>query len=97
MKYSALPWLRAALLIVATVTAIDISRARRAPPGVFFSTAPVTEDRVRQKMTADGWTSPQITRVADRNIGRSEGSSSIRKPVSGGRGTTHLMIEMQLT
>ena len=61
MSYTALMWTLAAVLLVGAVTAADVIRERRDP--VFISSnGPVTEEQVRQKMTADGWNNVQITR-----------------------------------
>jgi hypothetical protein len=56
-------WTLAALLSVAGVTAFDLFRERRDEGPVFVaSNGPVSEDQVRQKMTAEGWSNVLITR-----------------------------------
>jgi hypothetical protein len=63
MSYRMLMWTLAALLLVAGITAFDLFRERRDAGPVFIaSNGPVSEDQVRQKMTADGWTNVLITR-----------------------------------
>ena len=63
MSYRVLMWALAAGLLVAAVTAFDIYRERRDGGAVFIaSNGPVTEEQVRQKMVADGWSNVLITR-----------------------------------
>jgi len=63
MSYRVLMWTLAALLLVAVITAFDLYRERRDGGPVFIaSNGPLSEDQVRQKMTADGWTNVLITR-----------------------------------
>jgi len=63
MSYRVVMWPLAAVALVAVVTAFDIYRERRDGGPVFIaSNGPVSEDQVRQKMTADGWTNVLITR-----------------------------------
>jgi hypothetical protein len=63
MTYRVLMWTLAALLLVAGVTAFDLYRERRDEGPIFVANnGPVSEDQVRQKMTADGWTNVLITR-----------------------------------
>jgi len=62
MSYRVLMWTLAALVLVAGITAIDLYRERREGGPVFIaSNGPVSEDQVRQKMTADGWSNVLIT------------------------------------
>jgi hypothetical protein len=63
MWYRALMWTLAAVLLVGVVTAIDIYRERRDEGPVFIAgNGPVSEEQVRQKMTADGWSNLLIAR-----------------------------------
>ena|SRR5215475_12557692 len=66
MSYRVLMWALAAVLLVAAVTALDIYgeryRERRLGPAFIASNGPVTEEQVRQKMAADGWSNVLITR-----------------------------------
>ena len=63
MSYRVLMWSLAAVLIVAGITAVDIFRERSVGGPVFIaSNGPVTEEQIRQKMTADGWSNVQIAR-----------------------------------
>jgi hypothetical protein len=63
MSYRVLMWTLAAVALVAGITAFDIYRERRDGGSVFIaSNGPVSEDQVRQKMTADGWNNVLITR-----------------------------------
>ena len=62
MSYRVLMWTLAALVLVAGVTAFDLYRERRDGGAAFIaSNGPVSEDQVRQKMTADGWSNVVIT------------------------------------
>jgi hypothetical protein len=54
MTYSALMWTLAAMFLVGAITAVDIVRERRDGPVFISGTGPVTEEQVRQKLTADG-------------------------------------------
>jgi len=63
MSYRVVTWTLAALLLVAVITAFDLYRERRDAGPVFIaSNGPVSEDQVRQKMTADGWSNVLIAR-----------------------------------
>jgi hypothetical protein len=63
MFYRVLMWSLAAVVVVAGITAVDIYWERREAGPVFIaSSGPVTEEQVRQKMTADGWNNVLITR-----------------------------------
>lgn len=63
MSYRVVTWTLAALLLVAVITAFDLYRERRDPGPVFIANnGPVSEDQVRQKMTADGWSNVLIAR-----------------------------------
>jgi hypothetical protein len=56
-------WSLAAVLIVVGVTALDIYRERSEGGPIFIaSNGSVTEEQIRQKMTADGWSNVQIAR-----------------------------------
>lgn len=63
MSYSVLMWTLVALVLVTGVTAFDLYRERRDGGPIFIaSNGPVSEDQVRQKMTADGWSNVLISR-----------------------------------
>jgi hypothetical protein len=63
MSYRVLIWVLAAVLLTGVVIAVDIYRERRDEGAVFIaSNGPVTEDQVRQKMTAEGWSNVLIMR-----------------------------------
>jgi hypothetical protein len=63
MSYRVLMWTLAVVALVAVITAFDLYRERGEDGPVFIaSTAPITEEQVRQKMTADGWTNLLVTR-----------------------------------
>jgi len=63
MSYKVLMWALAGGVLVAAVTAFDIYRERRDGGPVFIaSKGLVTEEQVRQKMAADGWSNVLITR-----------------------------------
>jgi hypothetical protein len=61
MSYRVLIWSLAAVLIVAGVTAVDIYRERSGEgPVIIASNGPVTEEKIRQAMTADGWSTCRL-------------------------------------
>jgi hypothetical protein len=63
MSYRVLMWTLAAVALVAVITAFDLYRERWDDGPVFIvSTAPITEEQVRHKMTTDGWTKLLVTR-----------------------------------
>ena len=63
MSYRILMWSLAVVLLVAGITAVDIYRERSRGGAIFIaSNGPVTEEQIRQKMTADGWSNVQIAR-----------------------------------
>jgi hypothetical protein len=63
MSYSVLMWTLIALVLVTGVTAFDLYRERRDGGPIFIaSNGPVSEDQVRQQMTADGWSNVLISR-----------------------------------
>jgi hypothetical protein len=62
MSYRVFMWTVAAVLLVSVITAVDLTRERRAGPVFVASNGPISEEQVRQKMTADGWTNVQIKR-----------------------------------
>ena len=57
-----LMWVIAAGVLVAIVTVIDLAKERSDGAVFIAGNGPITEDLVRQKMTADGWTNVQISR-----------------------------------
>ena len=62
MTYSALMWTLAAVFLVGAITAVDIVRGRRQAPVFVSSTGPDSEEQVRQKMAANGWSNVEIGR-----------------------------------
>ena len=62
MSYRVLMWVIAAAVLVAIVTVIDLAKEREDAPVFIASNGPITEDQVRQKMMADGWTNVLINR-----------------------------------
>ena len=62
MSYRVLMWTIAAVLLIGVVTAVDLIGERREGPVFIASNGPVSEEQVRQKMVADGWTNVLITR-----------------------------------
>ena len=62
MTYSALMWTLAAVFLVGAITAVDIVRERREGPVFVSSTGPDSEEQVRQKMAANGWSNVEIGR-----------------------------------
>ena len=63
MSYKVLLWTLAAVLLVAVVAAVDLYGERREDGPVFIaSNGPVTEEQVRLKMAADGWSNVLIAR-----------------------------------
>jgi len=62
MSYRMLMWVIAAGVLVAIVTVIDLAKERSDGAVFIAGNGPITEDLVRQKMTADGWTNVQISR-----------------------------------
>jgi hypothetical protein len=62
MSYRALMWVIAAGVLVAVVTVIDLAKERSDGPIFIAGNGPISEDQVRQKMTADGWTNVQVSR-----------------------------------
>ena len=52
----------AAAVLVAIVTVIDFAKERKDGPVFIAGNGPITEDQVRQKMIADGWTNVLINR-----------------------------------
>ena len=66
MSYRLLMWVGTAVLLVATVAVVAnfvLMRARREGPTFIASNGPVSEERIRQKMTADGWTNVLVKRA----------------------------------
>lgn len=61
MSYRALMWVIAAGVLVAVVTVIDLAKERSDGPIFIAGNGPISEDQVRQKMTADGWTNVQVS------------------------------------
>jgi hypothetical protein len=63
MSYKVLLWTVAGVLLVAVIMAVDLYGERREAGPVFVaSNGPVTEEQVRQKMAADGWSNVLIAR-----------------------------------
>jgi len=62
MSYRVFVWLIAAGVVVSIVTVIDLARERSEGAVFVANNGPITEDQVRQKMTADGWTNVVISR-----------------------------------
>jgi hypothetical protein len=52
-------WTVAAVLLVLVITAVDLTSERREGPVFITSNGPISEEQVRQKMTADGWRNVQ--------------------------------------
>ena len=62
MSNRVLMWVIAAAVLVAIVTVIDLAKERKDGPVFIAGNGPITEDQVRQKMIADGWTNVLISR-----------------------------------
>jgi hypothetical protein len=63
MSFKVLMWALAALLVVGSITAVDVLSERHEEGAPFVaSDGPVTEEQVRQKMAADGWSNVLIAR-----------------------------------
>ena len=65
MSYRVLMWAVAAVLLVSAVVVVaelDLIRERREGPIFIASDGPISEEQVRQKVTADGWTDVMIKR-----------------------------------
>jgi hypothetical protein len=63
MSLKVLMWTLAAMLLVGGITAVDVLSERHEEGTPFIvSDGPVTEEQVRQKMAADGWSNVLIAR-----------------------------------
>ena len=63
MSYKVLLWTLAAVLLVGVIAAVDLYRERREAGPVFIAgDGQVTEEQVRLKMAADGWSNVLIAR-----------------------------------
>ena len=63
MSYKLVMWTVAAVGLVGVITAASfVWEPREVGPVFIASNGPVTEDQIRQKMTADGWSNVLITR-----------------------------------
>ena len=55
-------WVIGTAVLVAIVTAVDLAKEREDGPVFIDGSGPITEDQVRQKMVADGWTDVLVSR-----------------------------------
>jgi hypothetical protein len=62
MSYRVLIWVMAAAALAASLTVVDLAKEREDGPVFIASTGPITEDQVRQKIVADGWTNVLVSR-----------------------------------
>ena len=61
MSYKILMWTIAAVVLVGAVTAYDLTSERSEGAVFIDSKGPISEQQVREKMQADGWSNVLIT------------------------------------